>query len=166
MHKAKKRKLEPVEPLQPPPVPMNLDELPADYVSPMDKEFLEATAPMSPEKTEVVRLAFEAHCADECCNSLRNGMRENKKTEMLLKFAMYLKKKLQDRVPKARTKAELAERAADELEVAECKARYTKFLLDYSSMSMCGALANAREKAHFARIARLERLLRDAGGEW
>ena len=31
MHKAKKRKLEPVEPLQPPPAAMNLDELPADY---------------------------------------------------------------------------------------------------------------------------------------
>ena len=164
MHKAKKRKLEPVEPLQPPPVPMNLDELPADYVSPIDKEFLEATAPMSPEKTEVVRLTIEAECADECCNSLRKGMRENKRTEMLLKFAMYLKKKLQDRVPKARTKAELAERAADELEVAECKARWTEFNRDH--ISMCISLLYARDKAHLARITRLERLLRDAGGEW
>ena len=164
MHKAKKRKLEPVEPLQPPPVAMNLDELPADYVSPMDKEFLEATAPMSPEKTEVVRLATEAYCADECCNSLRKGMRECKRTEMLLKFAMYLKKKLQDRVPKARTKAELAERAADEERLAECKARWTEFNRDH--MSMCISLLYARDKAHLARITRLERLLRDAGGEW
>ena len=164
MHKAKKRKLEPVEPLQPPPVPVNLDELPADYVSPRTKEFLEATAPMSPEKTEVVRLTTEAICADECCNSLRKGMRECKRTEMLLKFEMYLKKKLQDRVPKARTKAELAERAADELEVAECKARYTKFRWDY--IASCVKLLYARDKAHLARIARLERLLRDAGGEW
>ena len=60
MNKAKKRKLEPVEPLPPPPVPMNLDELPADYVSPWTKKFLEATAAMSPEKTEVVRLTIEA----------------------------------------------------------------------------------------------------------
>ena len=164
MNKAKKRKLEPVEPLPPPPVPMNLDELPADYVSPWTKKFLEATAAMSPEKTEVVRLTVEAHCADECCKSLRQGMRECKLGEMNLKFAMYLKKKLQDRVPKARTKAELAERAADELKVAECKARYTEFMWDWSYM--VEARANAREKAHFARIARLERLLRDAGGEW
>ena len=147
-----------------PPVPMNLDELPADYVSPWTKEFLEATAPMSPEKTEVVRLTTEAICADECCNSLRNGMRECKRGEMCLKFAMYLKKKLQDRVPKARTKAELAERAADELEVAECKARYTKFQWDHTAA--CISLLYARDKAHLARIARLERLLRDAGGEW
>ena len=125
MHKAKKRKLEPVEPLQPHPVPMNLDELPADYNTPWGKVFVEVTAPMSPEKTEVVRLAFEAHCADECCNSLRKGMRECKRGEMCLKGAMYLEFFLQDRVPKARTKAELAERAADELEVAECKARWT-----------------------------------------
>ena len=164
MHKAKKRKLEPVEPLQPPPVAMNLDELPADYNTPWGKKFLEATAPMSPEKTEVVRLTIEATCADECCNSLRKGMRECKRGEMLLKFAMYLKKKLQDRVPKARTKAELAERAADELEVAECKARYTKFQWDH--MASCISLLYARDKAHLARIARLERLLRDAGGEW
>ena len=164
MHKAKKRKLEPIEPLQPPPVAMNLDEPPADYNTPWGKVFLEATAPMSPEKTEVVRLAFEAHCADECCNSLRKGMRECKKTEMLIKFKMYLQKKWQDRVPKARTKAELAERAADELEVAECKARYTKFRWDY--IASCVKLLYARDKAHLARIARLERLLRDAGGEW
>ena len=119
MHKAKKRKLEPVEPLQPPPVAMNLDDLSVPYNTPWGKVFREVTAPMSPEKTEVVRLTTEAICADECCNSLRNGMRECKKTEMLINFRMYLKKKWQDRVPKARTKAELAERAADELEVAE-----------------------------------------------
>ena len=88
MNKAKKRKLEPVEPLPPPPGPMNLDELPADYVSPWTKKFLEATAAMSPEKTEVVRLTIEAQCADECCNSLRQGMRECKLGEMNLKFAM------------------------------------------------------------------------------
>ena len=119
---------------------------------------------MSPEKTEVVRLDFEAHSVEECCNSLRKSMRECKKTEMLIKFAMYLKKKCQDRVPKARTKAELAERAADEERLAECKARYTKFKWDHMSMSISHLFA--REKAHFARIARLERLLRDAGGEW
>ena len=78
MNKAKKRKLEPVEPLPPPPVPMNLDELTADYSTPWGKKFVEATAAMSPEKTEVVRLTIEAHCADECCNSLRQGMRECK----------------------------------------------------------------------------------------
>ena len=119
---------------------------------------------MSPEKTEVVRLTTEAICAEECCESLRRGMRECKKTEMLLNFKMYLKKKWQDRVPKARTKAELAERAADELEVAECKARWTEFNRDH--MSMCISLLYARDKAHLARITRLERLLRDAGGEW
>ena len=143
---------------------MNLDELPADYVSPWTKKFLEATAAMSPEKTEVVRLTIEAQCADECCNSLRQGMRECKLGEMNLKGAMYMKKKLQDRVPKARTKAELAERAADELKVAECKARHSEFARDFNYM--VEARAYARELAHFARIARLERLLRDAGGEW
>ena len=164
MHKAKKRKLEPVEPLQPPPVAMNLDELPADHKRDWEEVFLEVTAPMSPEKTEVVRLTTEAICADERCESPKRGMRECKKTEMLIKFKMYLQKKWQDRVPKARTKAELAERAADELEVAECKASYTKFKWDH--MSMCISLLYARDKAHLARITRLERLLRDAGGEW
>ena len=154
MKRATKRKPAPAEPLPPPPIPMNLDEPAGPAISPWTQRFLEATAQMSPEKTEVVRLTIEAHCADECCKSLRQGMRECKLGEMNLKFAMYLKKKLQDRVPKARTKAELAERAADELKVAECKARHSEFMWDWSYM--VEARAYAREKAHFARIARLE----------
>ena len=77
---------------------------------------------------------------------------------------MHEKKRRQDLVPKARTKAELAERAADEQQLAECRARRDNFGYEWRVMMHCRA--DAREKALRAKIARLERLLRDAGGEW
>ena len=63
-----------------------------------------------------------------------------------------------------RTKAQLAERAADEQKLAEVHARRDDY--DNQWRVANNLLSDAREKAHFARIARLERLLRDAGGEW
>ena len=67
-------------------------------------------------------------------------------------------------MPKARTKAELAERAANEQLLAECKANYEEIFWDWACM--CVDLADAREMALLQKVARLERLLRDAGGEW
>ena len=154
----------PVEPLPPATIPMGVQEPAAPATSTCTQSSPEIDAPMSPEKTEVTRLYARANQANECVNGLRQAMRYCKRDEVCIKGAMYMKKRKQDRVPKARTKAELAERAADELKVAECKARHSEFLWDWCYM--CKARANAREKAHFARIARLERLLRDAGGEW
>ena len=77
---------------------------------------------------------------------------------------MHEKKRRQDLVPKARTKAELAERAADEQQLAECRARLDNF--GHEWRLMMHRRADAREKALFAKVARLERLLRDAGCEW
>ena len=164
MKRATKKKPAPVNPLQPTPIPMGVEEPAVPQWSDRWEIFNKVTAPMSPEKTEVTRLYARANQANECVNGLRQAMRYCKREEVCIKGAMYMKQRKQDLVPKARTKAELAERAADELKVAECKARYSEFMWDWSYM--VEARAYAREKAHFARIARLERLLRDAGGEW
>ena len=70
----------------------------------------------------------------------------------------------QNLVPKARTKKQLAERKADEERLATIRKEYhacvPEWLEAYDYGNAAGCLyANAK-------IARLERLLRDAGGEW
>ena len=60
----------PVEPLPPAPIQMGVQEPAAPATSPWTQRFLEATAQMSPEKTEVVRLAFDATLANDCCESI------------------------------------------------------------------------------------------------
>ena len=70
----------------------------------------------------------------------------------------------QSLVPKARTKKELAERKADEEWLTTCRKEYhacgPEWLEQHAYRSEAGnRFANAK-------IARLERLLRDAGGEW
>ena len=119
---------------------------------------------MSPEKTEVVRLAIDAHLANDWCQSIWKCTQLCNVEERAIKNEMHYKRRRQDLVPKARTKAQLAERAADEQKMAEVRARRD----DYSNQwrVMNHRLSDAREKWAFAKIARLERLLRDAGGEW
>ena len=164
MKRATKRKPVPVEPLPPAPIQMGVQEPAAPATSTCTQSSPEIDAPMSPEKTEVTRLYARANQANECVNGLRQAMRYCKRDEVCIKGAMYMKKRKQDRVPKARTKAELAERAADEQLLAECKANYEEVFWYWACM--CVDLADAREKALLAENARLKRLLRDAGGEW
>ena len=152
MKRATKKKPAPAEPLRHPPIAMHVDEPAGPATSPWTQRFLEATAPMSPEKTEVVRLAIDAHLADECCNHLWQGVRECRKEENFIELAMYEKKRRQDLVPKARTKAELAERAADEQQLAECRARRDDFGHEWTLMMH--RRADAREKALWAKIAK------------
>ena len=164
MKRATKRKPAPAEPLPPPPIPMNLDEPAGPAISPWTQRFLEATAQMSPEKTEVVRLAFDATLANDCCKSIWKCRRECHVHARAIEKEMHQKRRQQNLVPKARTKAQLAERAADEQKVAEVRARRDDYGNQWRVMNH--RLSDAREKWAFAKIARLERLLRDAGGEW
>ena len=120
MKRATKRKPVPVEPLPPAPIQMGVQEPAAPATSTCTQSSPEIDAPMSPEKTEVTRLYARANQANECVNGLRQAMRYCKREEVCIKGAMYMKKRKQDRVPKARTKAELAERAADEQQLADC----------------------------------------------
>ena len=71
---------------------------------------------------------------------------------------------VQNLVPKARTKKELAQRKADEEQLAALQKEYHDYVQEW-------LLENAhRVEAYMrygnAKIARLERLLCDAGGEW
>ena len=164
MKRATKRKPAPAEPLPPPPIPMNLDEPAGPAISPWTQRFLEATAQMSPEKTEVVRLAIDAHLANDWCQSIWKCRQLCNVEERAIKNEMHYKRRRQDLVPKARTKAQLAERAADEQKMAEVRARRD----DYGNQWRVAIHHHyhARDKWAFAKMARLERLLRDAGGEW
>ena len=81
-----------------------------------------------------------------------------------MKGKMGADRRLQNLVPKARTKKELAQRKADEEKLAAARKRYHDFGHEYR---VNGAFRNDKiERWAFAKIARLERLLRDAGGEW
>ena len=121
---------------------MGVQEPAAPATSTCTQSSPEIDAPMSPEKTEVTRLYARANQAQECVNGLRQAMRYCKRDEVCIKGAMYMKKRKQDLVPKARTKAELAERAADEQLLAECKANYEEVFWYWACM--CVDLADAR----------------------
>ena len=81
-----------------------------------------------------------------------------------MKRAMRDIRATQNLVPKARTKKELAERKADEEQLATIRKDYhacgPEWLEAHAYRTEAGnRFANAK-------VARLERLLRDAGGEW
>ena len=71
---------------------------------------------------------------------------------------------VQNLVPKARTKRELAQRKADEEKLAAIRTMYHDYGHEWRVQN---AFRNDKiERWAHAKIARLERLLRDAGGEW
>ena len=164
MNKAKKKKQVAADPLQEAPNPMCPCEPAAPPVETFDERVVKATRSMSPEKTRVTRLCMMYGECNEWCAKIRRKQRLCYQAAKELKRAMSAKRRRQNLVPKARTKKELAERKDDE----ERLATYRK---DYHA---CGpewlrADAYRTEAACVygdARIARLERLLRDAGGEW
>ena len=104
MKRATKKKPAPVEPLPPAPIQMSVQEPAAPATSTWTQSSPEIDAPMSPEKTEVTRLYARANQAQECVNGLRQAMRYCKREEVCIKGAMYMKKRKQDLVPKARTR--------------------------------------------------------------
>ena len=70
----------------------------------------------------------------------------------------------QNLVPKARTKKELAQRKADEEQLAAIRKRYHDYGHEWRVEH--AYRVEAYMKYGNAKIARLERLLCDAGGEW
>ena len=164
MNKAKKKKQVAADPLQEAPNPMCPCEPAPSWRETFDERVVKATRSMSPEKTRVTRLCMMYGECNEWCAIIRRNKRLCYQAAKNLKRAMSAKRRRQNLVPKARTKKELAERKDDE----ERLATYRK---DYHACGPEWLRADAyRTEAGClyadARIARLERLLRDAGGEW
>ena len=85
MKRATKKKPAPVEPLQPTPIPMGVEE-PAVPQEPTRWEiFQKLTAPMSPGKTQVYRLATEAAYQDDWCALIWKCRRDCYKTATAIK---------------------------------------------------------------------------------
>ena len=164
MNKSKKKKQVPIEPLHEPPNPMSLCEPAAPLVETFEERVLWATQSMSPEKTRVVRLCIESDVRDKWCASIRECQRHSYKEASAWKRKMRADRAAQNLVPKARTKKELAQRKADEEKLAAARKRYHDFGHEWRIND-----AFRKDKidrwAH-AKMVRLERLLRGAGGEW
>ena len=164
MNRSKKKKQVPVEPLQEPPAPMSCCDPAATQVETFDERVSRVTHSMSPEKSRVVGLKMEMLQRDEVCRILRKCKRLGYANAKLVKEKMSADRRAQNLIPKARTKKELATRKADEEELADIRK-------DYHNNGRSLLVANCRKDhaiQHFlhAKCARLERLLRDAGGEW
>ena len=164
MHKSKKKEEVPIEPLQEPPNPMSPCEPAAPQVETFEERVTRATRSMSPEKSRVIRLCIETEYHDKWCALARECQRHSYKEASAWKRKMSADRRKQNMVPKARTKKELAQRKADEEKLAAARKKYHDFGHEYRvndtfRNDKMGKWANAK-------IARLERLLRDAGGEW
>ena len=164
MNKSKKKKQVPVEPLQEPPAPMSCCEPAAPQVETFDERVSRVTISMSPDKSRVVRLHMEMLQRDEVCRIYRKCKRLGYANAKLVKEKMSADRRLQNLIPKARTKKEKATRKADEEQLADIRKTYHN---DESSLRVANIYAT-HACMHFlhAKSARLERLLRDAGGEW
>ena len=126
--------------------------------------FQKVTAPMSPEKTNVLRLHTEALCLDDACNILWRRKRRSYASATAIKKTRGYTRRRQNLKAKARTKKEQAELAALDEELAEARTYYWDCVHQWDLMNI--QREYAWKLVHIAKIARLERLLRDAGGEW
>lgn len=164
MNKAKKKKQVAAEPLQEAPNPMCPCEPAAPPVETFEELVIRATRSMSPEKTRVHRLSMEYGAWDDLCRQTKGEKRWYYLEAKALKLRMRAARARQNLVPKARTKKELAERKADEKALASLREEY----------HACGPVwreqhayrSELGNRFANAKIVRLERLLRDAGGEW
>ena len=164
MNKAKKKKQVAAEPLQESPGTMLPCEPAVPQVETFEERVIRAARSMSPEKTRVVRLCMEYGVRNEWCDNIRREKRLCYQQAKALKRIMKANKITQNLVPKARTKKELAERKADEERLAACRKRYHACGPEWLKQDAYRTDAGCRYAD--AKIARLERLLRDAGGEW
>ena len=163
MNKSKKKKQVPVEPLQEPPAPMSCCEPAAPQVETLDERVSRVTHSMSPDKSRVVRLHMVMLQREETCRIYRKCKRLGYANAKLVKEKMSADRRLQNLIPKARTKKEKATRKADEEQLADIRKTYHK---DESSLRVANIHAtHAIIKCLHAKSARLERLLRDAGIE-
>ena len=164
MNKAKKKKQVAVEPLQEPPGPMLPCEPAAPPVETFEERVLRATRSFSPEKTRVTSLCMEYGERNEICALINRRKQEYYLHAKALKRSMSAIRRRQNLVPKARTKKELAERKADEERLATIRKEH--HACDPEWLEAHAYRSDAGCRYGDARIARLERLLRDAGGEW
>ena len=164
MNKSTKKKQVPVEPLQEPPAPMSCCEPAAPQVETFDERVSRVTGSMSPGKSRVTRLYMEMLQRDETCRIYRKCKRLGYANAKLVKQKMSADRRLQNLVPKARTKKELATRKADEEELAAIRKNYHKYVSSLGDASIHATHAYI----HFlhAKSDVQARLLRDAGIEW
>ena len=133
-------------------------------VETFEERVVKATRSLSPEKTRVVRLCMEYGERNEICVLINRRKREYYLHAKALKRSMSAIRRRQNLVPKARTKKELAERKADEERLATIRKEYHACGPEWLKQHACRTDAGCRYGD--ARIARLERLLREVGGEW
>ena len=165
MNKAKKKKQVAVEPLQEPPGTMLPYEPAVPQVETFEERVVKATRSMSPEKSRVERLAMIYDGCNDWCAAIRRQKRVCYQAAKALKRAMSAIRRRQNLVPKARTKKELAERKDDEEQLATIRKEYHACVPEW--LEAHAYRVDAACRYGNARIARLERLLRDAGGvEW
>ena len=104
---------------------------------------------------------------NEICALINRRKQEYYLHAKALKRSMSAIRRRQNLVPKARTKKELAmelaERKADEEQLAAIRKDYRGYEADWRVQDIYRN--DTTEEVAFAKIARLERLLRDAGGE-
>ena len=123
-----------------------------------------ATRSMSPEKSRVVRLCMESQARDKWCASIDKCQQHLARECKYIKREMRAKLRTIAALRKAPTKKDKATRKADEERLAACRKDYHN---DGYSLLVANAYAtNATIKHLHAKSARLDRLLRDAGGEW
>ena len=164
MNKSTKKKQVPIEPLQEPPNPMSPCDPAAPQVETFEEQVTRVTRSMSPEKSRVVRLYMEMQGRDEVCRIYRKCKRDGYMAAKAVKEKMSADRRKQNLVPKARTKKELAQRKADEEQLAAIRKRYQDY--GHAWVVEHAYRVEAYMKYGNAKIARLERLLCDAGGEW
>ena len=164
MNKAKKKKHVAADPLQEAPNPMRPCEPAAPPVETFEERVVRLTRSFSPQKTRVTRLGMEYGNCNEICVLIDRRKRQYYRQAKYLKRAMRDIRATQNLVPKARTKKELAERKADEEQLATIRKDYHACGPEW--LEAQAYRTEAGNRFANAKVARLERLLRDAGGEW
>ena len=121
---------------------------------------------MLPEKTNVLRLHTEALCLDDACNILWRRKRRSyaSVTAIRVNKSRGYTRRRQNLEAKAHTKKAQAELASLDQELAEARKDHHNYRDRWNIMNLHSI--HAYMKFDHAKIARLERLLRDAGGEW
>eukprot|EP00964_Phaeocystis_antarctica_P153885 scaffold122319_cov30-Phaeocystis_antarctica.AAC.1 len=161
---SRRRRTRAAEPLQEPPGTMLPYEPAVPQVETFEERVVKATRSLSAEKTRVVRLCMEYGERNEICVLINRRKREYYLHAKALKRSMSAIRRQQNLVLKARTKKQLAERNADEERLATIRKEY--HACDPEWLEAHAYRTDAGCRYANARIARLERLLRDAGGEW
>ena len=164
MNKSKKKKQVPIEPLQEPPNPMSPCDPAAPQVETFEEEVTRVTRSMSPEKSRVVRLCMESQARDKWCASIDKCQQHLARECKYVKREMRAKLRTIAALRKAPTKKDKATRKADEERLATCRKEYVDLASEWIQQNAYAV--DAMERWAHAKIARLERLMRDAGGVW